>query len=72
VSRPIILLLPLLLLLLLLILLFLLFFLFFLLILSFSTPRSVSFFTRPMQPNEAAAQGRIADIPMIIGYNAAG
>lgn len=25
----------------------------------------------PMQPNEAAAQGRIADIPMIIGYNAA-
>ena len=26
----------------------------------------------PMQPNEAAAQGRIADIPMIIGYNAAG
>jgi hypothetical protein len=25
-----------------------------------------------MQPNEAAAQGRIANIPMIIGYNAAG
>jgi len=25
-----------------------------------------------MQPNEAAAQNRIADIPMIIGYNAAG
>lgn len=25
-----------------------------------------------MQPNEAAAQGRIADIPMIIGSNAAG
>jgi hypothetical protein len=25
-----------------------------------------------MQPSEAAAQGRIADVPMIIGYNAAG
>jgi hypothetical protein len=25
-----------------------------------------------MQPNDAAAQGKIADVPMIIGYNAAG